>query len=101
MKKTILLVVLLMVILLSACVPTEPKDFLPFCQANYESLLVEYPNLPQSYIGACVSALASDNKAASYSALCNSQPLWDAINDAYNAGIDSRQDCIDFIHANR
>jgi len=100
MKKVLLIVLLCLVSsLLASCVPTEPKDMLPYCKDQYEFLLAEYPDLPQSYVGACVANLQT-GKVSAYASLCGWEPLWDMIEESeeFTIEITSKKECIQFLH---
>jgi len=97
MKKVLLVMLLcLMASLLASCVPTEPKDMLPYCKAQYGTLLVTYPDLPHSYVGACVANLQT-GKPTAFVSLCGWEPLWAMIGDSEGIEITSRQECIAYI----
>jgi len=97
MKKYYLIVVLLILIgVLSACVPSEPKEVLAYCKETYEQ---DFPNYPPAFVGACVAFLQSEKPSALVS-LCGSPAFWSELNDpeGLNAGIETRQECIAFLH---
>ena len=99
MKKVLLVVLLCLVAsLLASCVPTEPKDMLPYCKQQYENMLAEYPDLPFVYVGACVANLQS-GKISAFASLCGWEPFWAAIEDSEEGliEINSRQECIQYL----
>ena len=74
MRKTLLRVVLfiLAALLLMSCTeyPEEPREFKPFCQEQYELLLVEEPDLPRSFVGYCIQALQTGNETLGIQRFC-------------------------------
>jgi hypothetical protein len=99
MKKVLLIVLLCLVAsLLASCAPTEPKEMLPYCITLYEESLVDYPDLPKSYIGACVANMQT-GKASAFASLCDWEPLWAMIEESEEGvTITSRQECIQYLH---
>jgi len=96
MKKLVLAVVLLSLIgILSACVPTEPQDVLAYCKETYES---QFPNYPPAFIGACVAYWQTE-KPTAFVSLCGSPAFWADLNDpdGPNAGVETRTECIAFL----
>ena len=97
MKKIGLVIVLLLVVsLLVSCVPVEPKDMLPYCKAQYETLLLEDPDFPQAFVGACVSNLQT-GKATAFVSLCRYEPFRARIAAETGISMDTRQDCVIYI----
>ena len=74
MRKTLLSVVLfvLAALLLTSCIeyPEEPREFKPFCQEQYELILVDEPNLPRSFVGYCIQALQTGNETLGIQRFC-------------------------------
>ena len=74
MKKLLLHVVLfiLAAILLTSCIeyPEEPNEFKPFCQEQYELILVEQPDLPRSFVGYCIQALQTGDETRGVQRFC-------------------------------
>lgn len=97
MKKFLWIALLLIVIgVLGACVPTEPQDMLAYCKETYES---DFQDYPPAFVGACVAFLQTERPTALI-ALCGTPAFWAELNDpeGLNAGIENRQDCIAFLH---
>ena len=98
MKKVLLAAVLLILIgVLSACIPTEPQDVLAYCKESYESSASNYP---PAFIGACV-AYFQTGKPTAFVSLCGSPAFWADLNDpdGPNAGVESRTECIAFLRS--
>jgi hypothetical protein len=74
MRKTLLCVVLfiLAAVLLTSCIeyPEEPREFKPFCQEQYELLLVEEPGLPRSFVGYCIQTLQTGDEMLGVQRFC-------------------------------
>lgn len=97
MKKILLILVLFVVVsLLISCVPTEPKDMLPYCKSNYEVLLATYPDLPPAYVGACVANMQTGDPSA-FASLCGYEPFRNQIEEEFQITVDTRQQCINFL----
>ncbi|MBG0786852.1 MAG: hypothetical protein H0S79_17285 [Anaerolineaceae bacterium] len=91
MKKLLLVAVLLILFgVLSACIPTEPKDILPYCKETYES---DFPDYPPAFIGACVSFFQTE-KPTAFVSLCGSPAFRADLNADLGSDIQTRQDCI-------
>lgn len=97
MKKIlIVLIVFIVAILLAACVPTEPRGMLPYCQDQYELLLLQDPNFPKAFIGYCVSSMQT-GKYTAYQPLCNYEPLWGMIEESIpGVTITSKSECLQY-----
>ena len=98
MKKVLLAAVLLILIgVLSACVPTEPQDVLAYCKETYTS---QFPDYPPSFIGACVAYWQTE-KPTAFVSLCGSPAFWADLNDLEgpNDGVESRTECITFLRS--
>ena len=94
MRQLILIVVIVMVAgMLASCVPVEPRDMLPYCKSQYEMLLVEYPDYPHAFIGACVSSLQS-GKPTAFVSLCGYEPFVESLEIPE---IDTKKECMDYI----
>ncbi|MBG0770542.1 MAG: hypothetical protein H0S82_02485 [Anaerolineaceae bacterium] len=96
MKKVLLVIGLLILIALSsACVPTEPQDVLAYCKDTYES---GFPDYPPAFIGACVAYWQS-GKTTAFVSLCGSPAFLADLNDpeGLNAGVETRSECIAFL----
>lgn len=94
MKKIIIMVVLILVVcLLPSCIPIEPKEMQPYCREQYEVLLVEYPDYPHAFIGACVAYLQS-GKPTAFVSLCGYEPFRESIEIEE---IDTKHECIQYI----
>lgn len=91
MKKLVFILVVL-IVLFSACVP-DPQDILKYCKDEYEKLLVDDPDFPPAFIGACTSALQTGRPDA-FKALCGYEPFW----QEFPVEITSRKDCIQYIN---
>jgi hypothetical protein len=83
-------------VMITACVPEEHKDVLPYCQEQYQDLLDSDPEFPPAFIGACVSYWQSE-KPTAFVSLCGYEPIWEMLNEEYDANISSRKQCINFI----
>ena len=94
MKKKSVFVLVVLIVLVSACVPEAPQDIPKYCQDEYEKLLVIDPDFPPAFIGACISSLQTDNIQA-FKALCGYEPFWQELSPV---GITSRKDCIQFLN---
>jgi hypothetical protein len=92
-KLLIILVFLLVAAMLSACIPENPKDVLPYCKSIYEAQLVEHPDYPHSFIGYCVSYFQTGKSTAAVS-LCGYEPFIESIGDPE---ITTKKDCIQYI----
>ena len=96
MKKMVVVLVLLLIALsVSACLPTEPKDIAQYCQESYELCLAEDPDCPHAYVGACTSYLIT-GKTSALKAMCGYEPFWAELSPEVN----SRQECIKFLNEN-
>ena len=94
MNKIILVVlVVLAAAMLASCVPVEPKDMLPYCKGQYETLLVEHPDYPHAFIGACVSTLQT-GKPTAFVSLCGYEPFRESLE---MPEIDTKKECMDYI----
>lgn len=94
MKKILVVIAFLVVgTVLAACLPENPQDVQPYCKAQYEALLVEYPNYPQAFIGACVAYLQTENPSA-FVSLCGYEPFRLSLE---NPEIETRAECINYI----
>lgn len=97
MKKVFFILgVFVILVLLASCVPVEPSDMLPYCKEQYEILLIDDPDFPPAYVGACVANLQS-GKPTAFISLCGYEPLWEMIEESEEISIDSRKDCQEFI----
>jgi len=98
MKKILLGVILLTLIgVLTACVPTEPQDVLAYCKDVYESGGTDYP---PAFTGACVSYFQT-GKPTAFVSLCGSPAFLAELNDpeGLNAGVETRAECIAFLRS--
>lgn len=94
MKKIpLLLVVIMAITLIAACVPVEPKDVLPYCKSAYEGLLIDDPDYPPAFVGACVSYFQT-GKATAFVSLCKYEPFRDSLEIP---SITTQKDCIQYI----
>jgi hypothetical protein len=97
MKKIVMFIIVVIVVsALASCVPVEPKDMQPYCRQQYENLLIEHPDYPHAFIGACVSNLQSGNINA-FASLCGYEPFRTQIEEEFSITLDTKKDCIDFI----
>ncbi len=95
MKKILMVAVLLILIgVLSACVPTEPQDMLAFCKETYEA---DFPDYPHAFIGACVSFLQTEKPQALVS-LCGSPAFRADLNADLGSDVQTRTECIALLH---
>jgi hypothetical protein len=95
-KKAFLIVgVLVIAVLLASCVPVEPNEMLPYCKDRYEILLIDDPNFPPAFIGACVANLQS-GKPTAFISLCGYEPFWEMIEEGQEVTIDSRKACQEY-----
>jgi hypothetical protein len=97
MKKSILITILFIIAgsLLASCMPEKPQDVLPYCQDQYEQILLEYPGFPKTFIGYCV-AYFQTGKTIAFQGLCGSEIVWQIISDNTEYTITSRQECIQY-----
>ncbi len=94
MKKiSIFLVIILAATLLASCFPEEPRDVLPYCKNLYESQLIEYPDYPPAFVGACVSYYQT-GKASAFVSLCGYEPFRESLEDP---SITTKKECIQYI----
>jgi len=96
--KNILMVLSLFIVVafVASCAPTEPREMLPYCQTEYEELLQTDPNFPHAFIGYCVAMMQTD-KYVAYQPLCNYEPVWEMIEEAYEGvSITSKSECFQF-----
>ena len=99
MKKSILITVLFIIAgsLLASCMPETPQEVLPYCQDQYEQILLDYPDFPKAFIGYCVASIQTE-KLIAFQGLCGSEVFWQYIYDLDNSVIiSSRQECIQFV----
>ncbi|QRN84509.1 hypothetical protein JR338_13070 (plasmid) [Chloroflexota bacterium] len=91
MKKILMVAVLLILIsVLSACVPTEPQDVLAYCKETYES---DFPDYPPAFIGACVAFWQSE-KPTAFVSLCGSPAFRADLNADLGSDVQTRTECI-------
>lgn len=95
-KVLLVLSVFIIAILVASCVPDEPSEVLPYCHDQYEDLLIDDPNFPPAFIGACVAYWQSEEPTA-FVSLCGYEPFWEMIEMDVGDPIDSRKACTDFI----
>lgn len=103
MRKLMFVVVLLgATLILSSCGPIvigpeTPADTHDYCVEMYQEMLLEHPDYPKAFIGACVSFWQT-GKTNAFVSLCGYEPFWQDMMDG-NEGlvITSRQECMDFI----
>lgn len=94
MKKIIVMVVLILAVsFLTSCIPIEPNEMHPYCEEQYEALLIEYPDYPHAFIGACVAYLQS-GKPTAFVSLCGYEPFRESIEIEE---IDTKHECIQYI----
>lgn len=96
MKRALLFIALCIVasVFLGACVPTDPPESIAYCKEQYEyAKSLGYPNLPNSFVGACVVYLNSNlTKTSAFDVVCNDKDF------RADLGVDSKEACIIYIH---
>jgi len=93
MKKLVFTLVVLTIILSACGPPSDPQDIPKYCKDEYEKILVNDPDYPPAFIGACTSALLT-GKPNAFKALCGYEPFW----HEFLVEITSRKDCIQYIN---
>jgi PBP1b-binding outer membrane lipoprotein LpoB len=85
MKKIIIMIVIaLLVVVVTGCVPTDPKEIPQYCQTLYET---DFSDYPPSFVGACTSMLQSGNTAGMKS-LCGYEQF------LVDNGFSSHKECV-------
>ena len=98
MKKILFILALILAISsLTACLPDEHNEYLPWCKQAYTNLLVDYPDLPKSFIAGCVTSFQNGNFEA-FGALCGWETGWDLIEQETGIAITSRPECLKLLH---
>jgi hypothetical protein len=98
MKKLLFFLALIMVVsALTACLPDEHNEILPWCKQAYTNLLVDYPDLPKSFIAGCVTSFQNGNMTA-FGSLCGWEAGWDLIYQETGVVITSRPQCLQLLH---
>jgi len=94
MKKIlVVLAFVLVATVLISCLPEKPQDVLPYCKDSYNALLVDYPDYPSSFIGACVSYFQT-GKTDAFVSLCGYEPFRESLE---MPEIDTKHECIEYI----
>ncbi len=95
MKKSLLLITLGIIALLcfSGCQPMEVDAY---CLTSFDQLKEEHPDLPETYIGFCVSSLQSGS-FRDFNEVCESTSIWNLIKSGWfgtQEEVSSCEDCI-------
>ena len=98
MKKILLFLALILAVsALAACLPDQHNEYLPWCKQAYTNLLVDYPDLPKSFIAGCVTNFQNGNLAA-FGSLCGWEAGWELIGQETGVIITSRPQCLQLLH---
>lgn len=94
-KLCVILLFFMAAALLASCVelPDEPQEYAPWCKEQYQQLLVEYPDYPPAFIGACVSYLQTE-KSTAFVSLCGYEPFRESLDEPT---ITTKKECIQYI----
>jgi len=81
-KLSVILLLFIAAALLASCgeYPDEPREYLPRCKEFYQGQLVDFPDYPPAFIGACVLYLQTE-KSTAFVSLCGYEPFRESLED--------------------